>query len=376
VTAEGFSLRRLHGLAKSRVGDKTVLRQWVEMLGLRLLHGNGPGYYQLAGFWRHGQSWSTMARHLSYRQYKAHIDALNPRVYQKLSQSKLAEKAIFTLMGIPTPRFLGLLDRACGRDATGAPLRSAEDLVRLIAEVDVDRLCFKLLEGHGGKGFMAADVLRGEDEPRFRSLQSINSTDGGVYSASELMTLLGDAPRILEVYIEQHPAYAAFNPTSVNTLRIWVLRRGDMTSIRLAYLRIGKKGSLVDNGVAGGIMTPVDLQTGRLSAAVEPRPTRRIFPVHPEHGAPIEGVVLPMFEEAKALAARCLTVFPRLNFAGVDVAMTPTGPVITEMNVQPSRNGAAYVGVPTKDVFSPEVVSSETTPHPPLFETSSRPTKN
>ena len=38
-------------------------------------------------------------------------------------------------------------------------------------------------------------------------------------------------------------------------------------------------------------------------------------------------------------------------FAGMDVAMTTTGPVVIEANVQADRSGAVHVGIPTKDVF-------------------------
>jgi len=330
------------------------------MLGLFVLHGNGPNFYQMAGFWRRDQQWSTMAGHLSYRQFKAQIDALNPPPYHKLSQNKLAEKAIMTLMGIPTPRFLGLLDRECGRDTTGAPLCTAEDIVRLISRDAADRVCFKLVEGSGGKGFVAVDVLRDGPEPRFRPLQALSSSsashvsdtrDADTYSASELVARLGDEARVIESYLEQHPAYAALNPTSVNTMRIWVLRQAGKTSAKLGYLRVGRAGSLVDNHHAGGIVIPIDLGTGRLSEGSDGRATGRTFPVHPDHGTTIKGAVLPMFAEAKELAERCLTVFPYMNFAGMDVAMTPNGPAILEANVQPSRNGAAQVGIPTKDIF-------------------------
>ena len=147
------------------------------------------------------------------------------------------------------------------------------------------------------------------------------------------------------------PAYAAFNPTSVNTLRIWVLNQEHGPAVRLAYLRIGREGSLVDNHAAGGIVAPVDLESGRLAAAHDGNPTQAIFSVHPDHGAAIESVVLPRFDEAAALARKCLRALPRLNFAGVDVAMTSGGPVIVESNSQPSREGAAYVGLPTRDVL-------------------------
>ena len=63
-----------------------------EMIALFVFHGNGPNFYQMAGFWQTGQRWSVMSRHLSYRQFKARVDALNPPPYQKLSQNKVAER--------------------------------------------------------------------------------------------------------------------------------------------------------------------------------------------------------------------------------------------------------------------------------------------
>jgi hypothetical protein len=186
-----------------------------------------------------------------------------------------------------------------------------------------------------------------------QNLSGPTACGAGGYSASDLVARLGDEPRVIEAYLDQHPAYAAFNPTSVNTMRIWVLRRAGKTSARLGYLRIGRAGSLVDNHHAGGIVAPIDMETGRLSEGLDGNATRQTFSVHPDHGTRIEGTVLPMFAEARALAERCLTIFPYMNFAGMDVAMTPNGPAILEANVQPSRNGAAQVGIPTKDVFAP-----------------------
>ena len=316
------------------------------MAALFVLHGNGPAFYQMAGFWRTGQRWSTMARFLSHRQYQAELDVLNRRAYRKLSQNKIAEKGILTLLGIPTPRFIGLLDARIGRDASGRPLRTPGDLALLISADAAHRICFKLVEGHGGHGFVAADVLR---HPTLR-FRLVGSTSDGV-DADRLVASLGDKERIIEEYLDQHPSYEAFNPTSVNTLRIWVLRRGHQTITQLAFLRMGRRGSLVDNRSAGGIVVPVDVETGRLSDGLDGTPSRHTYSVHPDTGVPIRDAVLPLFADAKKLAEECLTAFPYTNFAGVDVAMTPGGPSIIELNVQADRSGAAHVGVPTRDIF-------------------------
>jgi len=67
--------------------------------------------------------------------------------------------------------------------------------------------------------------------------------------------------------------------------------------------------------------------------------------------ASVEGAVLPIFAEARAPAEQGMNAFPYMNFAGVGVAMTPSGPAIIELNVQADRSGAAHVEIPTKDVF-------------------------
>jgi glutathione synthase/RimK-type ligase-like ATP-grasp enzyme len=98
-------------------------------------------------------------------------------------------------------------------------------------------------------------------------------------------------------------------------------------------------------------VVPVDLTLGQLGVGLDGGPACQTFSTHPDHGATIAGVRLDRFEEATALAIMSLSAFPRISFAGMDVAMTTDGPVILEANVQPSHNGAAYAGVPTRDVF-------------------------
>lgn len=353
MSSDRRSLRALHRLVTSRVDAKTPLRQWAEMLALAVVSGNGPVFYQKAGFWRAGQAWSDIRGHLSPTRYKHVIDRLNPPDYRKLSQNKIAEKALLTLFGIPTPRFIGVLDPAFGRAANGEPLRTASDLARVLEPHAGSRLCFKLIEGHGGAGFLVAEVLPGPDRRlRLLSAEALSHTDTPEISVDALFERLCRQSRLIESYLEQHPAYAVFNPSSVNTLRIWVKRAGQRTDACLAYLRIGRAGMRVDNNAAGGIVVPVDLDTGRLSEGLDGRPERVVFDVHPDTGVRLAGVVLPLFHEATRLAEKALTVFPRLTFAGMDVAVTPDGPAIIECNVQPTRTGAVFVGRPTSEILA------------------------
>jgi hypothetical protein len=212
-----------------------------------------------------------------------------------------------------------------------------------------EAVCFKLVEGWGGTGFLATEVIRQSGGIKLRKLFTEETVDITNFWSRELEQGKPHG-RIVEEYQRQHEAYAAVNPTSVNTLRIWVVRRRDQPPKTIgAYLRIGRAGSLVDNQSSGGIVAAVDLKTGTLRPAVDGIPSHKVFPVHPDHGAPIEGYRLVNIDDATSLCERVLPLFPHMRFAGFDIAMTTAGPVIIELNVTPDVEGAAYMGIPPKE---------------------------
>jgi hypothetical protein len=70
---------------------------------------------------------------------------------------------------------------------------------------------------------------------------------------------------LIQEYIRQHPFYSKFNESSVNTIRLFTYRsviNNEIIVLR-AMLRIGKKGSSVDNIFSGGICCNID-QDGKL----------------------------------------------------------------------------------------------------------------
>jgi hypothetical protein len=65
---------------------------------------------------------------------------------------------------------------------------------------------------------------------------------------------------IIQEYIPQHEYFSQFNPTSVNTVRIFTYRSVKDNKVHELHsiLRIGKKGSVVDNQASGGISIGID----------------------------------------------------------------------------------------------------------------------
>ena len=71
---------------------------------------------------------------------------------------------------------------------------------------------------------------------------------------------------ILQEAIEQHPALAQFNPTSVNTLRLLTYRsvKDEQVRVVAGILRMGRSGEVCDNAHMGGRIVGIDLRTGVL----------------------------------------------------------------------------------------------------------------
>jgi len=334
-------LRSILTLSRMRAhdGHLPVWRQLGEMIALLLLRGVGPSYYHMAGFWREELRWSDKLCHLNRREYQRVLKKLNPENYRKLSQNKIAEKAILSLFNLPTPTFLGRLSMHCGRDRHGSALTSAQDLEALVRTEVLKRLVFKELEGFGGKGVHIIEISPTEPT-KCRALGELAFENISEFCETSLH-LSNGGDWLVEEYLVQHPVVASLNPTSVNTIRIWVLRTTPTRSeVLVAYLRIGRVGSWVDNVASGGIIAPIDVRTGVLGAGQAAQAERRSYPTHPDHGTSIEGLQLPYWEQVPHIAQDALNAFPGLRFAGLDIAIGENGPVVVELNVVPDREGA------------------------------------
>lgn len=75
---------------------------------------------------------------------------------------------------------------------------------------------------------------------------------------------------IIQECIEQHSYISQFNATSVNTLRMTLYRsvKTDEPVILNCIMRIGAKGSIVDNAHAGGCFVGIDVESGKLQHKV------------------------------------------------------------------------------------------------------------
>jgi hypothetical protein len=155
----------------------------------------------------------------------------------------------------------------------------------------------------------------------------------------ELWRTLTDSP-LFEGYfcqgvIAQHPDVARFNPWSLNTARCWMVRGDDGEWYMYdAVLRIGRGETSVDNISAGGMVSPIDIESGTLGDAVARTIEREVTQTHPVTGVRFGGERLPMWDEAVTWCRRAAQRFP-YQLVAVDVAFATDTPMIIELGATP-----------------------------------------
>lgn len=136
---------------------------------------------------------------------------------------------------------------------------------------------------------------------------------------------------ILEELIEQVPEMAQFNPSSVNSVRIPTFKTKEGYVIFGTFMRMGRKGSVVDNAGAGGIFVRIDEKSGQI---ISDGHTEHgdVYEEHPDSHVKFKGFQIPRWEELRVLAVQCHKEIPEHKYVGWDFALTKNGWVMLEGN--------------------------------------------
>jgi hypothetical protein len=249
------------------------------------------------------------------------MKALNRASYDSWSlfNNKLATSALFERLGIPIASFYGQVAREKAELYLYRENRF-ERLEEHLSKNDLRVIC-KPSSSYGGQGVFMLESVAGA--------LRIN---GSETTFPEVESRI-DGMFILEDYINQHESMAALNQTSVNTLRIVTARSGagEIKSLG-AFVRIGRAGSVVDNGSAGGLCVAVDEQGTCGAVAKVMAGGYGTFRCHPDTGLRFEGLSIPFFDEALRVVVQAHRKLGPVHSLGWDVAITPEGPCIVEVN--------------------------------------------
>lgn len=170
--------------------------------------------------------------------------------------------------------------------------------------------------------------------------------------------LLNDCKKdayVVEGAIEQIPEIAAINPSSINTVRAYtLLKKNGESEILGIMLRVGRKGSHVDNWGSGGVGYDFDIETGVcVGYGRDKKNNPYIF--HPYSNVQMVGFRLPDFENLKKIIIELTQKVPQARFVGWDIAITPNGYELVEMNCPGGHDFLQAFGKPYGDLLKREL---------------------
>ena len=141
---------------------------------------------------------------------------------------------------------------------------------------------------------------------------------------------------IVQEEVRQHPVLAAMNESSLNTVRVVSLFFENEVHILSTVLRVGAKGSKVDNVGAGGYAIVIQ-RNGEL----EERGVNRKAEWCSEtvDGVAFKGVKVPAFDEILDIVKEQHKKLAHFKIVGWDFSVTEDGePIFIEFNTCPGQN--------------------------------------
>lgn len=198
-------------------------------------------------------------------------------------------------------------------------------IIRSILTNDVRELIIKPVRGSGGKGIA------------FATKDGNNIT----VKTCDREYLLDDfiliSRSVIQEVVCQHQALAYLYQHSINTVRIQTLLTREKEVIILgAMIRFGRDNRQVDNLSSGGLGVGIDLEKGILKEYGHDFRSKK-YTSHPTTGVPFLGYKVPYWNVVKELVGKTQLNFAYYKLLGHDIAITPTGPVIIEINAEPDN---------------------------------------
>lgn len=276
---------------------------------------------------------------LGLDEQRYYLELLNPLKYFSLSRNKYVAHKMLENTGVRTselycyyqPEGRYTVETECAGDLAG--------VLHILKAKGVQSCVIKTTESsHGDNVWVIQSINYQENDA------TLTRFDGQKLSLS---SILGDEALIFESVVHQTAQFAAFNASSVNTVRFMTALYPDGSARVIAtFMKIGRDGRCVDNAGGGGnVDVCVDVATGEIRYAIQFDGWRHVQDIeaHPDSGNPLNGVVIENWEAIKAEVIRFQQAFPYCKVAGWDIAITDEGPVVIEVNDFWDRTGQFFI---------------------------------
>lgn len=152
--------------------------------------------------------------------------------------------------------------------------------------------------------------------------------EDGPEAIAQVLDQYTNIDHLVQRVLTQHPALAAFNPTSVNTLRVVTMVHREKAHILSAIMRIGNTGSLVDNISKGGYQAVIRPDGTLGKYAYTHKDGKDIHVERTDAGMAFEGFQIPHWADVRQTALELALRLPHLRLIGWDFTVDEQGRVV------------------------------------------------
>lgn len=142
---------------------------------------------------------------------------------------------------------------------------------------------------------------------------------------------------VCEEVIKQNKEISKINPYSINTIRVVTINDRNKPDVVACYLRIGNDKKYVDNFNSGGMVVPIEIDSGNIIYPALDK-QNNLYENHPVTNTPIKGFAIPHFDEVKETALELSKIVPEVGMVGWDLSLTTKGVDVVEGNDFPGHD--------------------------------------
>ncbi len=288
----------------------------VDLLILFFRYRTFPDHYSPCRLWEKDESEWAYYYGSSYHPYPRQKlrKKVQPFEHQGLFQNKSQCEEHFKAQGIPMPETYAVISP---QEHFGKVIR------KIFAGISEDKLILKPLFGSAGRGILLA--VKTKDGIMIKGKGTLDAAES--FQVSERY--------LIQQVIVQHESISEIAPYSVNTIRtVPLLTQDDNVIILSASMRFSVGDSFVDNWSAGGLGVGVNYNQGNLMEYAFDKKGNK-YTHHPVSNKQFLGFQIPFWDRVCDLTKKAQQASPFYRLIGLDIAVTPRGPIAIEINANP-----------------------------------------
>ena len=195
-------------------------------------------------------------------------------------------------------------------------------------------------------------IIKPIDSLQGKGVKKINLNNFSDNELKDIFKQYQNENILVEECIVQHPDLV-FNNKSVNTIRIFtIMDRNEDVHILKTVLRVGKGDSVVDNFCAGGVVYPIDKETGIIDGkGIDKDGNTYIY--HACSQIQMIGRKIPYWNDVITTAINAAKEIIQIRYIGWDIVVTQNGIDIIEANHNPDTDFLEFIG---ENAFLPKIL--------------------